>query len=62
MVFANASLADALYWRKIDPHFQDPTAKRQRHEAPGPIARFPGSDVGWQLALRFMDMLGAKKP
>ncbi len=33
-----------------------------RHEAPGPIARFPGSDVGWQLALRFMDMLGAKKP
>jgi hypothetical protein len=57
MVFDKATIADALYWKKIDPHFTDPKTVRPKTEAPGPIARFPGSDAGWKLAQAFMVML-----
>jgi hypothetical protein len=51
MVFAGATIKQAIKWRKIDPHFRDPSALRAADEAPSPAARFPGNNVGWQDAL-----------
>lgn len=53
MVFEGVALQDAIKWKKIDPHFssEDPSSP---HEAPGPIARFPASDEGWQTAVDFV--------
>lgn len=53
MVFLNVSEAEALKWRRIDPHFRDPKAARQKNEAPAPAARFPASPEGWSDALVF---------
>jgi hypothetical protein len=54
MVFLNVSEADALRWRRIDPHFRDPSAAAHgRHEAPSPAARFPASPSGWTDALAY---------
>lgn len=53
MVFLNVSEMTALKWRKIDPHFRDtPTSE---NEAPGPAARFPASDVGWDDAITYAE-------
>ena len=52
LVVLNASLAQAITWRRIDPHFRDPKAmKSLLHEAPSPAARFPGSTQGWSDAI-----------
>lgn len=53
MVFLNVSEADALRWRRIDPHFRAPTQQLQRSEAPSPAARFPASDEGWLDAVEY---------
>jgi hypothetical protein len=53
MVWLNVTEADALRWRRIDPHFRDPGAQRSPREAPGPAARFPASDDGWHDALSY---------
>ena len=51
MVFLNATLKQAVRWRKIDPHFRD--AVVDAREAPSPAARFPASAEGWQDALDY---------
>jgi hypothetical protein len=53
MVFTNVAEADALRWKKIDPHFRDSKAVRITTEAPSPAARFPGSEEGWADAINY---------
>ena len=53
MVFSSVSEVDAIMWREIDPHFGDPDEKRKPTQAPSPVARFPGSDWGFQAAVEF---------
>lgn len=54
IVWFNVGFRDAIRWRKIDPHFRDPTKTHAvKHEAPGPAARFPASDEGWTDALAY---------
>jgi hypothetical protein len=51
LVFLHVTAVQALQWKVIDPHFRpEPSAP---HEAPSPAARFPGSDEGWNEALRY---------
>ena len=51
MVFLRTTAADALKWKRIDPHFRD--GKSAAKTAPGPAARFPASPEGWQDALTY---------
>ena len=44
MVFLNATLKQAVRWRKLDPHFRDVVVDAR--EAPSPAARFPASAEG----------------
>ena len=53
MVFRSVSLADAIKWRRIDPHFRGDEKKGHPKEAPSPIARFPGNEEGWLDAIRY---------
>ena len=56
MVFLNITEAEALRWRKIDPHFTDPAKYSPgSREAPGPAARFPASNDGWVDAMRYAE-------
>ena len=55
MVFSGASAIDALRWKRIDPHFRGPESKP--NEAPSPVARFPGTDEGWENAVAFAGSL-----
>lgn len=52
LVYANVKPVDAMKWRSLDPHFRE-VRPRPPTEAPSPIARFPGSDLGWEQALAF---------
>lgn len=58
LVYLDVTEAQALRWRRLDPHFRagrdpnhilppDPT------EAPSPSARFPATENGWEDALRY---------
>lgn len=47
----------AIRWREIDPHFRPPDPNAPLHHAPPPIARFPGTDEGWNMALGLIDPL-----
>lgn len=59
LVYEACTVDDALRWRVIDPHFVDPSTQRPRREAPGPSARFPGSELGWADAIAYAtDVLG----
>lgn len=60
MVF-KASVVDALHWRAIDPHFREDDKKRKLTQAPSPIARFPGNDIGWVSAMMFVQLLVEKR-
>lgn len=56
MVFEGPAVIDVIKWRRIDPHFRDPGALagvKATKEAPSPIARFPGSEEGWKMAVFF---------
>lgn len=54
MVFADVDALVAMKWKEVDPHFRDPESGPKgwllNTRAPTPIARFPGSDSGWQDA------------
>lgn len=54
LVFTDVTALDALKWKRIDPHFRDPILKHPNTESPSPVARFPGSDAGWEDALLYM--------
>ena len=63
MVFENVTVLKAFKWKKIDPHFRDPKRSYSyEREAPSPIARFPGNDIGWTNAKAFVRMLVNSKP
>lgn len=53
VLVVEATLQDAIYWRKIDPHFRERSRVKGKKEAPGPRARFPGDAEGWQDALQW---------
>ena len=53
LVLLDRSLKDAIKWRRIDPHFRDPSIQTGTHEAPSPAARFPGSKDGWTDAIAY---------
>lgn len=52
LVYENTTPVDAMRWRRIDPHFADPSLRTPK-EAPSPAARFPASDDGWKRAIIF---------
>ena len=55
LVYLNVSESSALRWKKIDPHFRDPKKPNRRPtESPGPSARFPASEEGWEDAKRYV--------
>jgi hypothetical protein len=53
MVFLNTNAAEALKWKRIDPHFREDKGVSKSREAPSPAARFPASPEGWQDALTY---------
>lgn len=53
MVFLNTTPADALRWKRIDPHFRDPSDPTTSTSAPSPAARFPASLSGWVHAITY---------
>ncbi len=54
LVYLDATEIQVLRWKKIDPHFRDPKkSSKITTEAPGPDARFPASEVGWEDAIRY---------
>ena len=60
MVFLNTSAVDALKWKRIDPHFQDPMMKGMPADAPTPDARFPATEQGWSHAIKYAQSLNEK--
>lgn len=53
MVFLNVEEKDVIMWKKIDPHFRNPTQTIDNKQAPSPAARFPASTKGWSDAVTF---------
>lgn len=53
LVFCGVTAKDALLWKKVDPHFREPTRTFDKRQAPSPAARFPASPEGWQDALAY---------
>lgn len=51
MVYIGISAAEALKWKKIDPHFR--ASNKTVGEAPSPDARFPANGVGWGDAIDY---------
>lgn len=60
MVFLNCTMKEAMKWKTIDPHFRDiiPIEARISTEAPGPDARFPASEAGWEMAVEWAKFIG----
>lgn len=57
MVFLDTTLADAIRWRVIDPHFtrsSTQTVNAAKH-APPPAARFPSTADGWCDAVAYAE-------
>jgi hypothetical protein len=57
LVFLNKQERDVIFWKKVDPHFRNNTkVVYTKNEAPGPDARFPASEQGWNDAVAFAKM------
>jgi hypothetical protein len=52
LVYVGSTTLDVIKWRIIDPHFRAKASGPR--EAPSPTARFPASDEGWNMAMRFL--------
>ena len=50
-----ATLAQAIFWNEIDPHFRD--EKPTKKKAPSPVARFTANAEGWKNAISFANSL-----
>jgi hypothetical protein len=59
LVYQGVKLKEVVLWKRIDPHFGDPTMKRTPTEAPSPSARFPASPEGWKHAMAYARFLNA---
>lgn len=53
LVYGGVRPVDVMRWKKIDPHFREPQTQHLFKEAPPPLARFPGSEAGRQMAMRY---------
>ena len=53
LCYAGVPESHALKWREIDPHFVDSKTTRRERQSPGPVARFPASDEGWNDAVEY---------
>ena len=53
LVWLNVSESVAVRWRVIDPHFRPKGEASPASIAPGPDARFPATDEGWNDALAY---------
>jgi len=54
MVFLNVTESDVIQWKKIDPHFREIKKVFYKKDAPGPAARFPASQEGWEDAIAYV--------
>lgn len=54
LVYVGSTTRDIWKWRTIDPHFRDTIPAPGPREAPSPTARFPASQEGWDLAVKFL--------
>jgi hypothetical protein len=59
LVYSGQGLRDVLRWRVIDPHFSDKPSGPK--EAPSPIARFPATKAGWDMAVMLLTKFGEGK-
>lgn len=57
LLFKDVQPFDPVKWKKIDPHFRSPSSVNNPKEAPSPIARFPASKEGWDLAITLINHL-----
>ena len=55
VLMLEATLAQAIFWNEIDPHFRD--EKPTKKKAPSPVARFPANAEGWKNAISFANSL-----
>lgn len=55
LVYVGSTTLDVIKWRIIDPHFRAKASGPR--EAPSPTARFPASDEGWNMAMRFLSQV-----
>lgn len=55
MVFLCTKAIQALSWKRIDPHFRDPSKGLAKREAPSPAVRFPASPRGWNDAIAWAE-------
>lgn len=60
MVFSHQNREKALRWRRLDPHFRPDPAEPDPRVAPPPIARFPATSAGWNMARSLVLALAAE--
>lgn len=60
MVFPTMTEMQMLHLKRIDPHFRPPY-EHEKHEAPSPIARFPGNSEGWKHAIAFAESISTER-
>jgi hypothetical protein len=53
LVFLDVTEVQIMTWRKIDPHFRDPSETGTDDMAPSPAARFPASEEGFDDAIAY---------
>ena len=53
LVYYGVKPIDVMRWKKIDPHFREPSTVIANFEAPPPRARFPADSVGWDTACNY---------
>lgn len=65
LVIFNSTIKDVIRWKRIDPHFRDPSAAGLPYgtakESPSPAARFPGSPQGWTDAMEWAQLKAGGK-
>jgi hypothetical protein len=64
MVFENVTAKHLVRWKTIDPHFRAPVLLEKltaAREAPSPVARFPGTDVGYEAAREWASTMSHKR-
>ncbi len=55
LVYLNVTEIAMANWRRIDPHFRQSTQTISKTEAPSPVARFPGTENGFQDAIMYLE-------
>lgn len=57
VLVVKSTLKDAVMWKKIDPHFREPSStiagQKPIRQSPSPVARFPATVDGWNDAIEY---------